>query len=320
MKSYYRPDFDAHQAPYHRAQRRRRLLGAARRGGVALAAAAAIGLAAAAWSSLGPGWVRARIAGLGLFRIQTIQVTGNLTLSGSDVLAAAGLGAGDDLLALDLDVARERLLALPRLREARLRRRLPGTIVVEVTERVPCVVVRADRDLLADAEGKIVAPASFAEAAGLPVLKGVETAGGAVTARGAADLAAGIELVAAIRAAGFPALAAIDHIDLQDPNDAVIVPVAGRPLVHAGRGDAVLRLRRWRAVAPDMAQRWPELEYVDLRAQGQVVAMPAAPAPATEAGAEDATGEPGAPKPAARPERPGTGAGAGRAPAGGGHA
>jgi hypothetical protein len=59
----------------------------------------------------------------------------------------------------------------------------------------------------------------------------------------------------------------------------VIVPVAGRPLVHAGRGDGVRRLRRWRLVAPDMAQRWPEIEYVDLRSAGQIVAKPAAPAP-----------------------------------------
>ena len=95
----------------------------------------------------------------------------------------------------------------------------------------------------------------------------------------------------------------------------MIVPVSGRPLVHAGRRDAAGRLRRWHLVAPDMAQRWPELEYVDLRAEGQVVALPAAPAPA--AGAE---GKPGARTPAARPQGQGTGAGTGRVKAGGGHA
>ena len=82
MKSYYRPDFDAHQAPYHRAQRRRRLLVLARRGGVVLALAGAIGVAAAAWASLGPGWVRARLSSLRLFRIETVQVGGNRTLGG----------------------------------------------------------------------------------------------------------------------------------------------------------------------------------------------------------------------------------------------
>ena len=187
--------------------------------------------------------------------------------------------------------------------------------MVEVAERVPCVVVRADRDYFVDAEGAIVAAAAPGTRSDLPVLTGVEAVAGAFTARGAADLAAGIELIAAIRKVGFPALSAIDHVDCSDPDDAVIVPVSGRPLVHAGRRDAAGRLRRWRLVAPDMAQRWPELEYVDLRAEGQVVAMPAAPAPAAGDG-----GKPGPRTPGIRTQRPGTDDGTGRVKAGGGHA
>lgn len=313
MKSYYRPDFGAHQAVYHRAQRRRRLLAAARRGGVVLVLGAVIALSSAAWASLGPGWVRARLSSLRLFRIEIMQVSGNRTLTSANVLATAGLRTGESLIGLDLAAARARLIADPRVREASLRRRLPGTIVVEITERVPCVIVRADRDYLVDAEGAIVAEAAPGTRSDLPVLMGIEAAAGALTARGATDLAAGIELVAAIRQVGFPAFSAIAHLDLADPNDTVIVLVSGRPLVHAGRRDAVGQLRRWRLVAPDMAQRWPELEYVDLRAEGQVVAMPAVPAPAV--GAEE---KPGAGKPATRPQ--GTGDGTGRVRAGDGHA
>jgi cell division septal protein FtsQ len=315
LKSYYRPDVDAHQAVYHRAQRRRRLLALVQRGGVALALAAVIGLGAAAWASLGPGWVRARLASLRLFRIETMQVSGNATLTNADVFATAGLRAGESLVGLDLAAARARLVAHPRVREASVRRRLPGTIVVEIAERVPCVIVRADRDYLVDADGVVVAEAAAGAQPGLPVLTGVEAAAGALTARGAADFAAGVELVAAIRQVGFPALSALDHIDCADPDDVVIVPVSGRPLVHAGRRDAAAQLRRWRLVAPDMAQRWPELEYVDLRADGQVVAMPAAPAPA--AGDE---GKSGTRSPATRPPGRGAGAGTGRVKAGGGHA
>ncbi|MHB8835584.1 MAG: cell division protein FtsQ/DivIB [Candidatus Methylomirabilia bacterium] len=315
MKSYYRPDFDAHQAGYHRAQRRRRLFVAARRGGVALALGAVIALGWAAWTSLGPGWVRARLSSLRLFRIETMQVSGNRTLTSANVFATAGLRAGESLIGLDLAAARARLVADPRVREASLRRRLPGTIVVEIVERVPCVVVRADRDYLVDAEGAIVSEAGAGTRSDLPVLKGVEAEAGVITPRGAADLAAGIELVAAIRQVGFPAFSAIDHVDLADPDDAVIVPVSGRPLVHAGRRDAAGRLRRWRLVSPDMAQRWPELEYVDLRAEGQVVAMPAAPAPPE--GAEE---KPGTRAPAARSPGQGTGERTGRVRAGGGHA
>jgi cell division septal protein FtsQ len=315
VKSYYRPDFDAHQEAYHRTQRRRRLLVAARRGALVLALGALIALGSAAWASLGPAWVRARLSSLRLFRIEAVQVSGNRTLTNAEVLAAAGVRQGESLIGIDLEAARARLVGNARVREARLRRRLPGTLVVEIAERVPCVLVRADHDYLVDAEGKVVAQAVSGSRPDLPVLTGVEAVAGALTARGAADLADGIELVAAIREVGFPAFSAISHVDLSDPDDALIVPVAGRPLVHAGRRDAIGRLRRWHLVAPAMAQRWPELEYVDLRADGQVVALPAAPAPV----AGD-TEKPGERTPAPRPQRQGTGAGASRGKAGGNNA
>jgi len=315
VKSYYRPDFDAHQAVYHRRQRRQRFFVAVRRGGVVLALGAAIAMSSAAWASLGPGWVRARLTSLRLFRIETLQVSGNRTLTSATVLATAGLSMEASLIGLDLEAARARILSHPRVREASLRRQFPGTLVVEIVERVPCVIVRADRDYLVDAEGAIVAEAAAGARSDLPVLTGVEAVAGALSARGAADLAIGIELIAAIREVGFPAFSAIDHVDLADPNDAVIIPVSGRPLVHAGRQDAVGRLRRWRLVAPDMAQRWPEVEYVDLRAEGLVVALPAAPEPA----ASD-EGQPGTPAPTTRPQNRGAVQDTSPARTGGGHA
>jgi cell division septal protein FtsQ len=278
-----------------------------------------VALGAAAWSSLGPSWFAARLAGIGLFRIEEVHVAGNTALAASEVQAAAGLRRGGSVLGVDLGAARERLVALPRVRAANLRRRLPGTILIDIVERVPCAVVRADRSFLVDAEGAIVGTAGPAESAGLPVLMGVEILAGALTARGHADLAAGLDLIAAVRQAGFPALVAIDHIDMADADDAVIVPVAGRPLVHAGRGDAAAQLTRWRLVAPDMARRWPELEYVDLRVEGQIVALPAAPAQEAESGAKAGA--------AGRPQQsPGSGKGtksgaaASRTVVGGGHA
>lgn len=315
MKSYYRPDFDARQAIYHRKQRRHRFFVAARRGAVVLALGAAIALGWAVWSSLGPGWARARLSSLRLFRIETMEVSGNRTLTSATVLATAGLRTDASLIGLDLEAARARLVAHPRVREAGLRRRFPGTLVVEIVERVPCAIVRADRDYLVDAEGAIVAEAAAGTRSDLPVLKGIEAVAGALTAPGAEDLAVGIELIAAIRQVGFPAFSAIDHIDLADPNDAVIVPASGRPLVHVGRRDAAGRLQRWRLVAPDMAQRWPEVEYVDLRAEGQVVALPAAPEPA----ASD-EGQSGALSPSKPPQVRKTGETKGRAKAEGGHA
>ncbi|HWR97990.1 MAG TPA: FtsQ-type POTRA domain-containing protein, partial [Candidatus Methanoperedens sp.] len=214
MRNYYRHDYGATQTAYRR-DRRRRLLGVlARRGAGALALAGLIAVGAAAWSSLGASWFADRLAALGVFRLDEVLVSGQGVLSAGDVQAAAGLRQGESVLGVDLEAARARIAGLPRVRSASLRRRLPGTVVIEITERVPCAVVRADRTYLVDAEGAIVGTAGAGDAAALPALTGVEVVAGTLTARGRADLAAGIALVAAIRQAGFPALAALDHIDL----------------------------------------------------------------------------------------------------------
>lgn len=306
MKSYYRPDYEPQQAHYHRLRRcRRRIRFALIAGG--LIAGVALGAALVAGGVfIGSGWLRARVAALSLFRIETVQVHGNRTLPTHMVLEAAGLQTGGSLLGLDLEAARARLKSHPWIREASLCRRLPATLLLEISERVPLVVVRADRDYLVDGEGVVVAPLELGSPPQLPLLTGVEVAAGALTARGGEALRAGLELIAAIRATGFPALEAVSHLDLADPDDARIVPLTGRPLIHAGRGDAAARLRRWRLVAPDLAQRWPELEYVDLRAEGQIVAKPAVPTPAPEGATPDAGGGPAA---APEAEREKTGGG-----------
>jgi cell division protein FtsQ len=319
VRSFYRPDYEPHQASYRRAQRRRRAVQVAKGAGALALAAAAVAFAAVAWRELGPGWLRARAAGAGIFRLESVRVTGNRRLPEHLVLEAAGLRTGESLLGIDLATARARLKAHPWVAEASLRRRLPGTLLVEIAERVPAVIVRAESDYLVDREGVVIGPAGPGATPELPVLTGVEAAGGALTTRGAEDVAVGIELVAAIREAGFPALEAIARLDFSDPEDAVIVPVSGRPLVHAGRGDFAARLGRWKLVAPDMAGRWPELEYVDLRAEGQVVALPVPPPAREGAGAKAAgAGRPagGGREPAAA-KAPAAGRGAGRAATGG---
>lgn len=319
MRNYYRHDYGATQTAYRRDRRRRIFAALARRGTVAVALVGFVALGASAWSSLGPSWFAARLAAAGLFRIDTVRVSGNAALSAADIQNAAGLRPGDSMLAFDLEAARARVAALPRVRAASLRRRLPGTVVIEVVERVPCAVVRADRPYFVDAEGAIVGVPGPEGSGALPVLTGVEVLAGALTPRGREDLGAGIALIAAVRQVGFPALSAIDHIDVADADDARIIPVAGRPVVHAGREDAAAQLARWRLVAPDMARRWPELEYVDLRVAGQIVALPAAASPETEGAKKPVAAGQSQQSPAARKGTK-TGIGGGRAAAGGGNA
>jgi cell division protein FtsQ len=88
------------------------------------------------------------------FVIDDIRVTGTEHMTRDDVLMKLGVRRGAPVFALDLARARENLLKVSWIRDAALSRRLPGRIVVNVTERVPLALWRQEgKTTLIDADG-----------------------------------------------------------------------------------------------------------------------------------------------------------------------
>ncbi|MET0902196.1 MAG: FtsQ-type POTRA domain-containing protein [Acidimicrobiales bacterium] len=95
-----------------------------------------------------------------LLDVDEIAVRGNQRTPADAVVAASGIAAGDQLVALDLQAAGERVTALPWVQEARLHRGIDGEVVVDIIERVPVAVVGEGADaLLVDAQGRALGPA-----------------------------------------------------------------------------------------------------------------------------------------------------------------
>jgi cell division protein FtsQ len=211
-----------------------------------------------------------------LFSLKEVHIQGNRNVTEEEILRAAGLSFGANLLAIDLQILRARLLANPLIRNASVRRRLPSEVVVEVEERVPAAEIRGDRRFVVDGDGHVMTVAREDLPLALPCLSGMKVSDGKVVGEDMDDLLDGIEIVRTIRAVGFPALEDIECIDLAAETDAVIVPAGGGTLVHVGREDVFTRLRRLMLVAPDITARWEEVEYIDLRSDGLVVTRPVA--------------------------------------------
>ncbi len=105
--------------------------------------------------------------GLGLVRegaalwnapLHTVDVTGNEKLTARELVAAAGLSAGLAVGDIDPFSAATRLMALPRVRAADVRRIFPGRISIRVEERRPRALIDgggADRALI-DSEGVVL--------------------------------------------------------------------------------------------------------------------------------------------------------------------
>ena len=92
-----------------------------------------------------------------VLQIDRIVVRGNHRLSSGEVLAVLDGLRGESLMWTDLDAWRERLLSSSWVKDAALRRSLPSTVDVALSERVPIGVGRLNGGLyLVDDQGIVI--------------------------------------------------------------------------------------------------------------------------------------------------------------------
>lgn len=97
------------------------------------------------------------------FTLRHVETRGNHRVSTQAIYDIAFSQQSSAMPLVDLDGTRERLLRLPWIREARVSRRLPETLVIEVIERVPAAVWQQQGRLyLVDAEGVVLEPVGAA--------------------------------------------------------------------------------------------------------------------------------------------------------------
>jgi cell division protein FtsQ len=107
------------------------------------------------------------------FGARDIEVVGNHRASRESVLSAGGIAEGRNVLALDLRKAERGITELPWVSTARVTRRLPGTVRVEVEEREAAAIVSAGGLYLCASDGTIFKRASEQDPMDLPVITGI---------------------------------------------------------------------------------------------------------------------------------------------------
>ncbi|MCB2082600.1 MAG: FtsQ-type POTRA domain-containing protein [Sphingomonadaceae bacterium] len=123
-----------------------------------------------------PAMANQQIAGLASdagFEVRRVQVTGVDRMNELKVYERV-LGERDTPMpSVDLDLLRNRLLELSWVKDARVSRQLPDTLVVDIVERTPHAALRkADRLVLIDPEGVELEPITPANAKGMLVVSG----------------------------------------------------------------------------------------------------------------------------------------------------
>jgi cell division protein FtsQ len=109
-------------------------------------------------------------AGLGITKV---NIQGRAHVTEEQVYEALGAREGVSIFAFDTASARDRLLRNGWIREARVMRLLPGTLVVELEERAPFAIWREGGDsVVIDAAGRVLGGADAASFPLLPVVTG----------------------------------------------------------------------------------------------------------------------------------------------------
>ncbi len=116
--------------------------------------------------------VGGQLAGVG-FRLKTVHVEGASAMATPDILHAAGVYRDDPMLRLDLEQIRQRVEAVGWVKEARVVRLLPDTLVLAVVERRQLAVWQHNgRSYVIDETGRVIPEADPGRFARLPLIVG----------------------------------------------------------------------------------------------------------------------------------------------------
>jgi len=213
-------------------------------------------------------------------QVRRISVRGNVRLSSGEVQAIVDGLRGTSILTADLPRYRQRLMESPWVADVAMRRVLPSTVEVFVSERRPMGLCRLGTTLyLVDAHGTLIDEfgPQYAEF-DLPIVDGLVRApssGQPAIDEQRADLAARVIDAFASRR---DLAQRVSQIDVSDLHDAVVLLQNDPALLHLGEDKFLERLQAYVDLAPALHARVPEIDYVDLRFDERVYVRPASAA------------------------------------------
>lgn len=209
-------------------------------------------------------------------QIRHISLKGNSRLSASDVKSLADDLRGTSILTADLGTFRQRLLESPWVADVGLRRVLPSTVEVFVSERQPIGLCRLQKQLyLVDRAGVVIDEfgPNYAQF-DLPIIDGLvrpPASGQPAIDERRAELAARVLDAVAPRQ---DLARSISQIDVTDLHDAVVLIEGDSALLHLGDDRFLERLQSYLDIAPALRERVRDIDYVDLRFEDRLYVRP----------------------------------------------
>ena len=211
-----------------------------------------------------------------LLEVDRIVVRGTERLSIGEVLSVLSGLRGENIVRTDLSAWRLRLLSSPWVRDAALRRLLPSTVEVVVSERQPVGIARIDGRLYLVDERAVVIDEYGPQYADfdLPIIDGLappSAPAGAPADAARADLAA--RLIASLGSR--PEIARrVSQVDVRDPHNAAVILSGDPAVLYVGEDRFLPRLQSYLDLAAALRERVQQIDYVDLRFDDRIYVRP----------------------------------------------
>ncbi len=222
-----------------------------------------------------------------VFRVSHVAVHGNVRVSTGEVEAMVRELKGTNILTTDLGFWRGKLLESPWVAEVSLRRVLPATVDVHISERSAFGLGRnGDTLYLISPDGTVLDEFGPRYSAfDLPIVDGLfvrKTAPRAKRGRGGSEPASKVDPARATLAArviesirGSDQLEPrLSQIDVSDAHDAVVLLDGDPALLHLGEDRFRERLHSYLEYAERLRERIPNIDSVDLRFEERVYVKP----------------------------------------------
>jgi cell division septal protein FtsQ len=211
--------------------------------------------------------------GTSYFELKKIEVAGLIALNRDEVVKLAGVAPLMNILTIDLEAIRDRLLLHSTIRSARVTLDGLYTLRLEITERTPLMYVKAGLEFFEIAEDGVILACEELPRKDLPFITGIDTA----EKRLGDTLATNDTFHDArfwIKNLEKEILRGISEVNFSSPENPFLFLISGVKVIPKSLPDFKSRYVFLCALLDNLKRNRVEPEYLDLRAPNEIVVKP----------------------------------------------
>ncbi|MBK5277196.1 MAG: FtsQ-type POTRA domain-containing protein [Desulfuromonadales bacterium] len=206
------------------------------------------------------------------FRLNTMEVSSAKRLSRDEILALAGVEAGQDLARMNLKRMGEQLAQNPWVETVRIHRYFPDRLSISITEREPLAIVNMGFIYYLDKKGTVFKSLSQGDKLDYPVITGFSEEDMSSNPAGTRDaLKTTCELLGILREKGAFILADVSEIHYDKGYGFTLFTASGSLPVKVGSGDFAAKVDRLARIYRELMVQRSSLHYIDLDYNDKIV-------------------------------------------------